>query len=152
MAKTRVAPDPNVGRNIAVLMEGSITLNSQPALAKRTGVAQSTIGRILRAEVNPTGDNLRKIAGAFGVDVGTLYWQTERFSEAMRAGKLVRLEDEAEIHLAENPAFPSIRRVKFRLSAGASGFGVEYLDENDPQLQRPRLEKTPDTVIEVRKP
>ena len=35
----------------------------------------------------------------------------------------------AAIPLDNNPDYPSIRRVHFKLSAGASGFGVEYHDE-----------------------
>lgn len=34
------------------------------------------------------------------------------------------------INLSDNPDYPAIRRVKFKLSAGASGFGVEYHDED----------------------
>lgn len=133
MAKTRVAPDPNVGRNIAALMDAHVALGSQPALARRTGVAQSTIGRILRGESNATGENLRRIAGAFGVDVGMLYHQHDRFLEALRAGRLIRQQAE-EVQLDENSAFPAIRRVKFKLSAGASGFAIEYLDEEDAPI------------------
>lgn len=133
MAKTRVAPDPNVGRNIATLMDAHIALGSQPALAKRTGVAQSTIGRILRGETNASGENLRKIADAFGVDVGTLYYGQEHFLEAMRSGRLVRPQPE-EVRIEENPDFPAIRRVKFKLSAGASGFAIEYLDDEDAPI------------------
>lgn len=35
------------------------------------------------------------------------------------------------IDLENNPDYPAIRRVKFKLSAGASGFGLEYPDEED---------------------
>jgi phage repressor protein C with HTH and peptisase S24 domain len=35
-----------------------------------------------------------------------------------------------EINLQNNPAYPAVKRVKFKLSAGISGFGVEY-DEGD---------------------
>ncbi|GMV45124.1 MAG: hypothetical protein AMXMBFR66_05220 [Pseudomonadota bacterium] len=122
-----------MGKNIAALMDAHVTLGSQPALAKRTGVAQSTIGRILRGETNASGENLRKIAEAFGVDVGTLYHSPERFQEALRAGQLKRLPS-LEVELDENPAYPAIRRVKFKLSAGASGFAIEYLDEEDAPI------------------
>lgn len=133
MAKQRIAPDPNVGKNIAALMDAHVALGSQPALAKRTGIAQSTIGRILRGESNATGENLRKIADAFSVDVGTLYYTADRFMEALRSGRLMRLQAE-EVHLEENHDFPAIRRVKFKLSAGASGFAIEYLDEEDAPI------------------
>ncbi|WP_157667768.1 S24 family peptidase [Comamonas serinivorans] len=33
------------------------------------------------------------------------------------------------IDLDNNPDYPAVRRVKFKLSAGASGYGIEYLDE-----------------------
>lgn len=38
------------------------------------------------------------------------------------------------IKLEENPIYPAIRRVRFKLSAGASGFAVEYLDEEDAPI------------------
>jgi SOS-response transcriptional repressor LexA len=88
MAKTKVAPNPNVGRNIGALMEASVSLPSQPALAKRTGVAQSTIGRILRGEVNPAAETLHKIADAYDVNVDALYLAPAAFLEAMRSGNL----------------------------------------------------------------
>lgn len=88
MAKQKVAPDPNVGRNIAALMAAHTLLSSQPALAKRTGIAQSTIGRILRSESNPSSEYLRKIADAFGVDVGTLHYSEPRFRDLLASGSL----------------------------------------------------------------
>lgn len=39
-----------------------------------------------------------------------------------------------EVSLDANPDYPSIRRVRFKLSAGASGFGVEYLNEFGPPI------------------
>lgn len=41
-------------------------LESQPKLAKKSGVGQTTIGRILRAEVDPGAEKLDLIARAFG--------------------------------------------------------------------------------------
>lgn len=35
------------------------------------------------------------------------------------------------IDLENNPDYPAIRRVKFKLSAGASGFGLEYSEDED---------------------
>jgi phage repressor protein C with HTH and peptisase S24 domain len=34
------------------------------------------------------------------------------------------------INLENNPDYPAIRRVRFKLSAGASGFGVDFMDED----------------------
>ncbi|MGE8493671.1 S24 family peptidase [Comamonas sp.] len=38
------------------------------------------------------------------------------------------------IDLDNNPEYPAIRRVQFKLSAGASGFGVTYLDNEAPPI------------------
>jgi SOS-response transcriptional repressor LexA len=47
-------------------------LKSQTALAKQSGVAQSTIGRILRREVDPQVANIERIAEAFGMSLAEL--------------------------------------------------------------------------------
>lgn len=38
------------------------------------------------------------------------------------------------INLDGNDQFPAIRRVKFKLSAGATGFAIEYLDDDDEPI------------------
>lgn len=40
----------------------------------------------------------------------------------------------SSIDLDGNPAYPAVRRVHFKLSAGASGFGVEYQGEDDAPI------------------
>ncbi len=59
-------------RAVAKVMASSKELKTQTALAKKAGVAQSTIGRILRGEVNPQSGNLERIAKAFGMSLATL--------------------------------------------------------------------------------
>ncbi len=66
-----------VGRQLDALMRASPALGTQEKLAKRTGIGQTTIGRIRRGEVNATADNLRAIAEAFHVSVGYLYGEEE---------------------------------------------------------------------------
>ena len=53
-------------------MASSRHLRTQTALAKKSGVTQSTIGRILRGEVDPQSDNLERLALAFGMSYSTL--------------------------------------------------------------------------------
>lgn len=86
MARHRSPPDPNVGKNLAALMERSADLQSQAALARRTGIAQSTIGRLVRGEVNVSSSNLRTLAEAFGVAVDTLYVSPEEFKRLLESG------------------------------------------------------------------
>lgn len=79
MAKTKIAADPNLGKNLRFLMERRAALRSQTDVAERTGLSQSSIGRILRGEVNPSAAALARIAEVFGVDVGALYREHEVF-------------------------------------------------------------------------
>jgi SOS-response transcriptional repressor LexA len=53
-------------------MASSRKLKTQTALARKSGVAQSTIGRILRGEVNPQSENLERLAMSFGMSYSTL--------------------------------------------------------------------------------
>lgn len=57
-----------LSRNLAALMEKTPALDTQIKVANRSGVAQSTIGRILRRETAATLDNIEAIAKAFGVE------------------------------------------------------------------------------------
>jgi len=47
-------------------------LRTQTALGKKSGVPQSTIGRIMRSEVDPQSGNLERIAKAFGLSLAEL--------------------------------------------------------------------------------
>ena len=59
-------------RAVATAMASRRDLKTQAALAKKSGVAQSTIGRILRGEVNPQSGNLEQIARAFSMSIAGL--------------------------------------------------------------------------------
>lgn len=43
-----------------------------------------------------------------------------------------------EIDLENNPDYPTIRRVQFKLSAGVSGFGVDYRGDMGPPIPFPK--------------
>src|SRR5260364_265519 len=47
-------------------------LNTQIKVAKKSGIGQTTVGRILRNESSATADNIEAIACAFGLSVGEL--------------------------------------------------------------------------------
>lgn len=67
-----------VAEKLDELMTESIDLGSQQKLANRTGIGQTTIGRIRRGEVDATVENIKAIADAFGVGVGYLYGETDK--------------------------------------------------------------------------
>jgi len=59
------------GPALAKAMESSRNMRTQKALAKKSGIAQSTIGRILRGEVDPQSYSLQRIAEAFRIPLAT---------------------------------------------------------------------------------
>lgn len=93
---------------------------TQGELAAAVGVSQGSIGNIESGiRENPRAATVLGIAKAFGVDPGWL----QSGEGPMRAGP-------APISMEGNPDYPAIRRVHFKLSAGASGFGVDYEGED----------------------
>lgn len=72
VAKRKYVSRVDWTRALAKVMASSKDLKTQTALAKKSGVAQSTIGRILRGEVNPQSGNLERIARAFSLSLAKL--------------------------------------------------------------------------------
>jgi SOS-response transcriptional repressor LexA len=72
MAKRLHTVRPEWSQAIRSLMLSSRHLRTQSALARKSGVTGSTIGRILRSEVTPQSDNLERLAIAFGIPYSTL--------------------------------------------------------------------------------
>src|SRR6201996_8206015 len=72
MAKRKHSARPEWSAAIRGLMATDRRLRTQTALARISGVAQSTIGRILRGEVDPQSDNLERLAKSFGMTYSTL--------------------------------------------------------------------------------
>lgn len=99
---------------------------TQPELAARAGVSQGTIGNI-EAGLRKNPRELLAIAAALGVE-----------AEWLKSGKgpsLRHKNSEASfVDLNENPEFPAIRRVSFKLSAGASGYAVDYSETDDDPI------------------
>lgn len=62
-------------------MKRSADLKSQLALSKRSGVGQTTIGRILRSETNPGAEVVRKLARALQVPVAALFGEPVKAAE-----------------------------------------------------------------------
>lgn len=87
MAKTKTPTSPNLGNNLKFLMKREVSLSSQTQLAEKTGLSQSTIGRILRGEVNPSAVALQTIASKFNVEVGDLLLPTDEFYEKHASDK-----------------------------------------------------------------
>lgn len=119
---------------------------------------QPTLFRVCSGLVSsPKRETAEKIAKHFGIPVDAIYDDklATRIAAELLDGKPAPENVSAEIQLDDNQDLPSIRRVKFKLSAGASGFGVEYLDDDDEPIvfRRKWFESrglTPDKLFAVR--
>lgn len=89
---------------------------TQPQLAAKAKVSQGTIGNI-ESGLRKRPRDLLSIAAALNVDPAWL--ETGK-------GPMQAFAKQQPIELENNPAYPAVRRVRFKLSAGASGFSVEY--------------------------
>lgn len=107
---------------------------NQADLARACGVKPPSVHGWLSGKSKfLRGENLLKAADALGVSQQWL---------AMGVGPMVEGErtrsQPVEIDLENNPDFPAVRRVRFKLSAGATGFSVDYRDEPGPPINFPR--------------
>lgn len=88
---------------------------TQPELASKAGVSQGTIGNI-ESGIRKRPRDLLSIASALNVNPEWL--ETGKGQMQPIIGQPIDLDN--------NPDYPAIRRVKFKLSAGVSGFSVDY--------------------------
>jgi SOS-response transcriptional repressor LexA len=112
-------------------MASSKDLKTQTALAKKSGVAQSTIGRILRGEVNPQSGNLERIAKALNLPLARL---VEMGQEMGQEGELVaeRTGDRTPAERSERVALLSWDQ------AGAFAAPLDYLRPGNDEEWMPR--------------
>jgi transcriptional regulator with XRE-family HTH domain len=68
----RRKPTTQWDQALARVMASSRHYKTQTALARKSGVAQSTIGRVLRGEVNPQTSTMTFLAEALGIPLKTL--------------------------------------------------------------------------------
>ena len=61
-----------LAQNLEAAMSASQRCNTRLSLAKRSGVGQSTVGRILRAEQDPSAGILVRLAKALDIEPHTL--------------------------------------------------------------------------------
>jgi phage repressor protein C with HTH and peptisase S24 domain len=94
---------------------------NQSELARRIGLTRGAVSLWLSGSTTSlAGDNLLSAAKMLGVSPNWLATGRGRMKPAPAK----------EMALDENPDYPAIRRVKIKLSAGVTGFGVEPLNED----------------------
>lgn len=103
---------------------------TQEQLSDAAGVAQSDISKLERGDSQKT-TSLIRLAKALRCNPEWL--DTGDGDSWLDAPDHQSNPWGAPIDLENNPEYPAIRRVRFKLSAGASGYGVEYReDEGSP--------------------
>lgn len=131
MARQKIDPDKRIGRTLSRLMGDHPILNTQSALASASGVAQTTIGRIMRSEVNPQADILRKLAKSLGVETAVFFSGPDA---EVNMRPILTWEHEEDLPEGD---FALIRRLGVELSAGNGHEGIEIvMDEKQPQAFR----------------
>jgi phage repressor protein C with HTH and peptisase S24 domain len=94
---------------------------NQSELARRIGLTRGAVSLWLTGSTTSlAGDNLLNAAKTLGVSPNWLSTGRGRMKPTPTK----------EVSLDENPDYPAIRRVKIKLSAGVTGFGVEPLNED----------------------
>jgi transcriptional regulator with XRE-family HTH domain len=91
-------------------MEKHPTLRTQAKLAARAGLAQKSVSRICRAEVDATIDSLAAIARALGVTLGTLV------SPEPAGGGVAETSSEAVWRVAANFPFSTMTPMQLALA------------------------------------
>ena len=122
-------------RRLAILVKEA---GSQAALSGKTGKSPAQISQWTRAlpdsKTGKPRSMSKEIARELEVLCGKpLGWMDQPMLDTTQEGGGSNPMD-----LENNPDFPSIRRVKFKLSAGASGFAVHYSEELGPPLTFPK--------------
>ena len=116
--------------------------------AKAIGISKQAVGQIANGITkSATAENNAAAAAYFGCDP-TWLASGKGHPNWADAGK-------PAIPLTDNPEYPAVRLVQFKLSAGASGYGVEYLDDDaEPIVFRREWFKSrgyrPDKLFAVR--
>jgi phage repressor protein C with HTH and peptisase S24 domain len=123
---------PRRARRRAKLME-LLEENGGPAqVARESGTPKSHFSALASGSRGLGDDLAKKLEGIYqkpegwfdsGASLTSSTSATTSSSAGLTTGRV-------EINLENNPDYPAIRRVKFKLSAGASGFGVDYMGED----------------------
>lgn len=147
MAKRTESPSACLAENLGYLKGVTPHLDTQVKIAQATGIGQSTVGRILRGEVNTSSGYLQRVADAFGVRLDALTLPPAEFAARWDAGDLRKTGEGLSFSLAEPApvdlqtalgvvlrAMSSVSRVQWQGAAAAMGEVVGRPDQVDDAL------------------
>lgn len=73
------------------------------------------------------------VARLLGISISELLGEISQNSTSIQPAATASIAPVA-INLVNNPDFPAVRRVNIKLSAGASGFGVDYIGDDEAPI------------------
>lgn len=103
---------------------------TQAGLARACGISRASVNAWVNGKTDSIDGKYLTTAAAY-LGVSAHWLSTGEGPMIPGSGATAHTQ---VVHLDDNPQYPAIRRVKFKLSAGASGFGVDYLDEQDAPI------------------
>lgn len=114
-----------IASRLKTLMESNSSLSTQSKLEKKSGVAQATIGRILRSETDTRVDTLLSIAEAFGKPLSYFLEVTGNVDKApdfspVRKAPLISWIQAGSWHEACDPLQPGDGEYWYDVPAGTS--------------------------------
>jgi phage repressor protein C with HTH and peptisase S24 domain len=116
---------------LSELIAGPPYRGSQSEFGKAVGLSKGRITQLLSQEQQFGERSARGICDKLGLD--THYFEAGFYDTVIGDppfGASKPTTQHLVVPLVENHDYPAIRRVKFKLQAGATGFGVEYLNED----------------------
>lgn len=124
------------GKDLGAAIRAAITKKgvTQKAVADAFGVKPPSIQDWIN-KGTISKDKLPMLWSYFGDVVGPEHWGLQDPTLWPGANEGAPAHSQLQpIDLDSNPDYPAVRRVKFKLSAGASGFGIEYLEGQDAPI------------------
>lgn len=85
--------------NLKSLMDGHPQFTSQHLIANKSKVAQSTVGRIMRAETSATIDNVEAIAKIFGLTAADLLQDPDESPLFVAFTRFLQLPKDDQAHI-----------------------------------------------------
>lgn len=122
-------------RRLAILVEEA---GSQASLSEKTGKAPAQISQWIRALPDSKTGKPRSMSKEIARELEQKCGKPSGWMDQPLLNTMEADGTPAPIDLENNPEYPTIRRVKFKLSAGVSGFGVEYRGDLGPPIPFPR--------------
>lgn len=131
MEKNEKIESPRRIRRKAKLIALIAEVGGAAQVARESGTPKSHLSAMVSG-VRGLGDQLsEKLEKLYNKPSGWFDSATAAISENVNAATAQDATiTRGPINLTDNPDFPAVRRVKFKLSAGASGFAVDYVDDD----------------------